>query len=188
MNIFFIILIICIAHLYINLYLKPKKDFEILQSNLQNFKEDMLYEKLPFVIFDDIVNANDILNSIFKYQFSLKKKINYGKTEPIIKNKSKYVVIHNNDHNDLIVYLNLPLIRNDSEKKYKNNFYDIITFDNDANLFTESMVSVILKPFNIICIPCFWCFQMNISNNNIPVFFLNDFIHHICINYLNYGI
>ena len=67
MNLILIILIFTCIFVYVNLYLKPKKDFQLIQANLNNFTEGILYEKNPFIIYDEIVNIYEILNTVFKY-------------------------------------------------------------------------------------------------------------------------
>ena len=185
--ILFILIVTCIF-VYSNLYLKPNKDFQLIQANLNNFTEGILYEKNPFIIYDEIVNMYEILNTVFKYQYVLKQKNIIDKNK-IYKSKSKYALVHNNSDTDLTINLMSPFnhvikshIRNNKNASY---FYDIIDIEIDTTQHViDNSIGIIVKPYNMLSIPAFWMFK---SNSNAQITYLSDFIHVIATNYLKYS-
>lgn len=149
--IFVIIVIICWTYYY----LKKRNDFQIIQSRLDNITDNVLYEKYPIVISDKIVNVNDLLNTLFKYQYVYKftKTINENTS---LKNYSKFMIIHNTYDKDI----SISLSNNDNEN-----------------------VVVIIPIYNVLIIPFMW--SINSLNDKITCIELFDFVHYFLYRYFN---
>jgi hypothetical protein len=131
------------------LTLQKKHDFQIIQTSLDVFKEEFLYDKYPIILEDNVVNIQDLFDSIFKYQYifksngkKLKKKQN--------KNNSKFLIFHNVDLDESTISI-------------KNNINDVF-------------VDVILRKHKVLVLPYGWYFA---NNNNISYVLLNDLIHSL---------
>ncbi len=145
----YIILTIIICIFYIKLTLQKKHDFQIIQTSLDVFKEEFLYDKYPIILEDNVVNIQELFDSIFKYQYifksngkKLKKKQN--------KNNSKFLIFHNVDLDESTISI-------------KNNINDVF-------------VDVILRKHKVLVLPYGWYFT---NNNNISYVLLNDLIHSL---------
>lgn len=149
-----IAIIIC-SYLYI--LLKPKTDFQILQSNLHNISDNILYEKYPIIINDNIIDANDLLSTLFKYQYIFMKSFTLTHTHSMI-NYSKYLIIHNIDHNECTVQVSNP-------SNHSNN------------------ISVIVHPFNVLIIPYKW--KIELGECKLRCIQLNDFSHFLFNIHIN---
>jgi len=119
--------LIIVIGFYVHLLMKPKKDFQILQSQLANLSDNELHEKYPIVIEDNIVNAEDLLYSLFKYQYVF-KKFNKFKKNNEVKNHAKYLLLHNTNEEDTVV---------------------IVT-----NI--DKSVSINLSPYSVMIVPYSW--------------------------------
>jgi len=147
-----VLLILIIFSSYIYILLKPKTDFQIIQSSLNNISDTTLYEKYPVVINDNIIDANDLLSTLFKYQYLFRKAFTVTQAYTMI-NYSKFLIIHNIDNNnECIVNVSNP-------HRYTNN------------------VDVILYPFNVLIIPYKW--KINTNACNLRCIQLNDFLHYL---------
>ena len=76
--------IILLVIFYVWCCLRPKSEYTLLQTTIENFTPSLLNEKLPILIESPIVNVSDLLTTVFKYCYIYTKKV--IKTE----NKNKY--------------------------------------------------------------------------------------------------
>jgi hypothetical protein len=143
----YIFLTILICLFYIKLTLQKKYDFQIIQTSLTLFKDDLFYEKYPIIFEDNIVNIEELFDSIFKYQYIFKQK---GKKRQLkeYKNNNKFLIFHN-------------VSLDESTISIKNNLNDVF-------------VDVILRKNKVLILPYGWYY---INKNNVSNFLLNDFIH-----------
>ena len=148
------LVIIVIAYSY--LYLRPKRDFQILQANLSNIRDDLLYEKYPIILNDPIVNLEDILSSVFKYQYVFKRDMVIEKDSEI-RNTYKYMILQNVDTEACSLDVMSP---------------------------TKTLsTSVIVPSFNVVIIPYMW-FVMN-NDQPLKCILLNDLIHSLVNIHVN---
>ena len=143
----YVILITIICLFYIKLTLQKKPDFQIIQASLELFKDDLLYDKYPIILEDNIVNIDELFGSIFKYQYIF-KIIGKKKQKKEFQNNNKFLVFHNINLEESIISI-------------KNNVNDVL-------------VDVILRKNKVMILPYGWYY---INKNNISYFLLNDFIH-----------
>ena len=153
----FIIFIVLFLVLYITLLLKKHRDFEMIQTNLSIFTDDLLLEKYPIIIEDNIVNISELFESIFKFQYVFRKSDCSSFTEKgIIQNKNKFLIFHNTTKDQSIISI-------------KNDIDDVF-------------VDVILRKHKVLIVPYRWYYK---NDDNIDKHSLNDFIHRFFHFYFN---
>jgi hypothetical protein len=88
------LLIIIVIIAYIQSYCKAKTDLKINQCFLDTFKQDLLYEKYPIVIYDSVRFPEDLLETALKYAYMFKKYVQVRPGPFFDKNKSKYSLMY----------------------------------------------------------------------------------------------
>lgn len=107
MNKLLFCLLVLLVIVYIRYNLKYNDYYQILQTDLANFKEALLYEKNPLVITDMMYDQEDLLKTVFKYQFITASKWTY---EPSMNNKynyAKYLILYSKNENKSNVLVNI---------------------------------------------------------------------------------
>lgn len=157
------ICLLFIISVYLYYVFKPKNDFQIIQTNLSNISDSVLYEKYPILISDNIINIYDLLDSLFKYQYLFKTDI-VLKVPFIKKNNAKFLVVHNNNETDKTVSLSSP-----------NK--------------TTTGVDIIIPSYNILIVPYSWTIYSSSTSGSSDTEFkcllLNDFFHFLFNIHIN---
>ena len=150
------------------MYTKPKLSTEIIQGSIYDITPELLLEKQPVVMYDKIVNLQDVIDSTFKYLFTFFKKHTVLKNN-IYQSNSRFALIHNTTEEDLIIHI----VKSRKKHNHLNAFYSCLTKD----VYDESkQIQIMLKPHNVISIPYLYMFT---SSEQITITFLNDVIHII---------
>ena len=157
MRLFIVIFCVLLCLLYLQYYIRVKPDYQILQVYLDNFKLNTLYEKYPIVVYDQIYNVQDILDTVFKYSFTFKSEYDITPGQ-IYRNSHKYIVLSCDD--DVSVKLIHP--------KYKK---DIKANLDESNL---QYITIKLKEHQVLIIPALWYFHT--SNMDIKAIGLDDLV------------
>lgn len=106
---FLITLIIIIIAYYLCIrYIEDYSDhIEIIQSGIENFNADLLLEKQPIVIDDNIFHLDEFINNIMSGMYTRKCEINPADSmENIMSykhfriNRYRYLLLHNNAENE----------------------------------------------------------------------------------------
>lgn len=147
-----IVVIICS---YAYLSLRPRNDFQIIQSQLSKLSDSILFEKYPILVTDKLVNKEDLCDSLFKYQYFFKKvyMLEMNKTK---RNFSKYMVLHNTNDSDANIQI--------------CNTKGIV-------------VDIIIPSFNVLIMPYMW--SVVNGDKDIQCMQLNDFVHFFFNIHLN---
>lgn len=138
-----IIIIICILAIY---HYHPKTII-INQTTIDKFNFNLLYQKYPIVITNNIINLDDILNTWFKYNFIYNSNIDSNWQQ----STSKYTIIHNNNDFKIDIHICNPNIK--INNKMPTSDSKIITIHLSQNQF-------IILPFN-------WYYYL--ENNNTVI-------------------
>jgi len=159
------IIIIILFHL--NIFLKYKNKYEILQINslLESNKLLKYYnENLPIVILN--YQLKDILNTISP--LTIKKKFISNKND-----FSKKHIIHNKDtlfiisKNNIKINLSIPNeLKNFSKLNQYNHNLTFLTNKNNNYKY----IQILLKPQNILYIPRKWIFNIIADENDYSIF------------------
>lgn len=167
MSLLTLFIIICIIS-YISMYTKPKKHMEILQTDIASMNTNFLLEKQPLVIYDKIVNPEEVIRASFKflYTFKINKTLSSNK---IYQSNSRYALVHNASDEDVI----LTILKKNIKKNHLNLFYTFIGNEFDEN---DRTIQIILKPYNMISVP--YLYMMH-CQQDLKVWFLNDLFHMV---------
>lgn len=84
------VLIALITIVYVHYTIKINASFDLIQTSINDIKPQMLFEKLPIIINEPIVNPNQLTYTIFKYMHLYKR---FKKLTKSHRCKSKYTVI-----------------------------------------------------------------------------------------------
>ncbi len=141
----FIILYICCYYIHPN-------SIVILQSNINDFELNNLYEKQPIVIEDKIIDYELLINSWFKQ--NIKETIPETNiiNEIWIENKYKYLYINNNSNEDILeIFIN----------NNKNN---------------EDILAIKLYPNQSLIMPFKWNYYIPSSSPTPNIIGIHDYI------------
>lgn len=144
--IFFVVMIIILF--YVKISLKTKDDVQILQGNLDKITDNTLYEKYPIIINDKIIDSKELLNTLFKYQYSFVQYFELEKETELL-NTHKHLILHNLSDIDIDIVIKSP-----TEK--------------------HPPIDINLPSYNVIILPYKWTV---LSNGQLYGILLNDFIH-----------
>ena len=163
MRAFFLIIVVLCVILYVQYYLKYSAQYEILQVGLDKFQLDMLYEKVPIVIYDRVYDISDLLKTIFAYSYMFQKMIEVDAGR-VHKNAHKYLVLTSED----------PVIIRLINPKYKKEV------KTDLNQSNVQFVSVKLKSNQGLIVPALWYYHTD--HMNIKGIELDDLISKVVYN------
>lgn len=168
MRVSHVVLIVTVVLLivYGRYYLKYNKDIEILQVYLDSFKLDLLYERYPILIYDQVYDHKDLLQSIFAYSYMFSK--NEKKTPSIPRiNRSKFVLL--SSEKDCVVNIINP--RYEKEAKLEKPFKDT----------QMQYVSVKLRANQVLILPSRWIYQ---SNSDLEITTIDDMLSPLFLRFI----
>jgi hypothetical protein len=134
MNLYLIIFILLI--IYSSLYYIIPSSLVILQSTLNNFNFDLLYEKQPLIIQDKIADVNQVISSWFKD--NIIEDVNNKKYDDWVTNKHKYLFIQSEDEAEIEIIIQ------------RNNSNVAIKLQNKQNIILPFMCKYYINNPNII--------------------------------------
>lgn len=162
MNYLVIILITVFTIFYIQCYYKFPNDFSLIQTTLSDFTPDLLLEKQPIYLFDQIVNPADLLSTLFKYQY-LYHILSLSKNDFLKQNLSKWVIIYNDGFSDTTVSIMHP-----EEAKHRTFLPSRFIKKNyilcKNPTVSNSCVEILLKPKKNVFVPMNWLYKTNADN------------------------
>ncbi len=103
------VLIIIVHYKY---YIQVNESYEIVQIFLNRLTVDILKEKHPVIIYDQLIDPNEFIKIFFKYMYISSREDTLSTSE-YITNKSKFFIIWNSDQDKVC---NVDII----SPKYKN--------------------------------------------------------------------
>lgn len=156
-----IIILIIIIIVYGKYYTNYNKDIKILQVYLDNIKLDILYERYPILIYDQVYNHKQLMNTLFAYSYLFTKTAIISPSIPLI-NNSKYILISSAD-NTIINIIN-PKYKDDAKKNLK--------FEDTSMQY----VSIKLQPKQVLILPSRWIYQ---SKDELIITKLDDILSFV---------
>jgi hypothetical protein len=154
MRVLFIILIILIILKYIQFYSSFNNNYHIIQSQLYNIDYNQLNEKYPIVISDRIINPDQLLTSLFRYNYVFKTET-FSRINNVILNTAKYSILFNNKE-DYDINLITPSYRKSIE--WRKKYGHVVSFLPLTNLKLQ-MVTIKMKQYQVLILPPFWLYQ-----------------------------
>jgi hypothetical protein len=165
-------IIILIILIYLNYNLKYNNEFQLLQLSSNKITQNILYEKSPIVVQDNISNIIDFIHVILTYEYIFKNKVDYKSSNYVNKNLALYSLIYNSNSKPINVYISHPK----NSKKFKSNkleSFNYIISDykvNDVeNINDTQFVKITLKPKKLLVLPAYWLFYID---NNCQIYSL----------------
>lgn len=155
-KIMLLIIITLLIIIYIKYYTKYNTSYKIIQTELANSTEDIIYERYPIIISDRIVNPRQLLDTLFKYKYMFQNTfIQYGSPIPRIV-FDKYTILFNNK-TDIEINIISPLYKKD--------------INQDINSANIEFVTIKLKKLQVLILPTFWIYHTELPHHVIT---LND--------------
>jgi hypothetical protein len=165
LGIFFIIVFL----FYFQCYLHQPRSFQIIQTDLTDFRPDLLLEKQPIYLADAVVNPADLIHTIFRYLY-IKRTLSLSDHTLFKQNLSKFVLIYNDhDEQDTLIKISHPIDKAyfpmKSTHLYHKNYnvgkYNLLDEHFVSTLMDTNVrvVHVILKPHHSLILPINWYYQ-----------------------------
>lgn len=149
-----IILIILISWIYFQYYGKYNDQYIILQAYLDNIDITLLKEKYPLLLYDKVVNPQELINTLFYGLYLFKKENVMFIGNPIL-NESKYLLLFNN-LSDSFINLVSPKFRNSfTWRKHKSYIISM----SPLSEIDVSFITIKLKKNQILILPPYWIYQ-----------------------------
>ena len=183
MRILIVFIIILLISIYISFDLKINNNFQIIQLSSNKINQDILYEKNPILIQDNINDIEDFINVIMPYEKIYTNKFLHSNKYSINQNLSNYLLIYNSNNTPIDVYIAHPRNKNKfnwsntNANNYLISNYTVKTFDNINDV---KFVKFVLRPKQTIILPKFWLF---IVNGKLTLYNLFGFLNYFMATY-----
>lgn len=158
-----LICVVLILALYLQIYLKPKHDYTILQSDLDKLTPDKLLEKYPIVIYDIVQNPSDLMKSLFAYSYISESRMLVSK-ERVYQPRAKFTLFMTDAPHGCLLHIISPKYKVDKKKTFEYQ---------DSSI---QFITIKLKPKQIIIIPMFWSFS---STSDGKMILLDDIVSKV---------
>ncbi len=158
MRVFIIVIVVLVILLYTQYYYKYNLEYTIVQAYLQDFDGQLLYEKNPIVIYDQIYNIQELFETVLAYSYMFKKDVIVN-TEIVTKCMHKYFIMWSDEGEAAVKLIN---------PKFKNEIKGQIA---DSNV---NYVTVKLKEKQVLIVPSLWYYYT--ENKNINAIGLDDLV------------
>lgn len=83
-----------VCAIYLRYYLSPNPKLEILQTSISQLQPQLLFEKLPIILNEGIVDPLDLVRKVFRFLYIYKKHITTFPQDTWVKNKARYLVVY----------------------------------------------------------------------------------------------
>ena len=145
-----IVLVCLVLSIMLNYELTVKPEFEIIQTSLGDFQLKMLYEKMPVIIQDRIVELGALIKHCFKYQYM--GSIQSEKPAPykVLSNIGRFAVLQGSQTRNKITLKN-PM------------------FENEA--------AIVLEQHQVLIIPRKWAYT--VDEGSIKQVILRDLVSYL---------
>lgn len=167
----FILIVIAFLMLYLQAYFKVPSEAQIIQTSLEQLHPDMLLEKQPIYVYDEIYNPADVIATTFKYQY-INKTLSLSNRDYLKKNLSRFLLIYNDSDN--VVELEIASPHRNHDITYFNALFVSKFYKVAKSSRTDDFTKVLLKPSNMFILPLNWMYKTN--ENNILEIHLFDMI------------
>lgn len=172
-NVLLVLVIILVSILYLSYYSKFSKEYSITQIFLDKFTPDLLYERNPIVIYDSLATPQDLLKTVFKYQYLFSNE-NTIPNNKVFSIKSKFALLYSSNDTPISVKVINPS-QSSSFKWYRNK--QLRVSDTDISTTSVTYVDVQLKKHQVIIMPSHWIVQSNSSMNKIDLDDIASYIY-----------
>lgn len=149
-------ILILLIFLYLQYYLKFNDGYDIIQVNLDKVNDNILYEKKPVIIYDQIFKIQDILKTLFKYTY-INSNNRIGAKNITTLCLGKYNIIYSKDET---IYINIISPKYKKEFKLQNGLSKT-----DLNKTRVQYMTIKLRPHQLLLLPPFWLYNTDKTHN-----------------------
>lgn len=164
-NALLVLVILLVCMLYMSYYSKYSKEYNITQVFLDKFSPNILYERNPVVVYDSLADPQDLLKTVFKYQYMFMKNT-ITPSNKAVAVKSKYSIVYSSQDMPVTVKLINPIHAKDfkwyNDKQQRLSNTDIET----TNIF---YIDVQLKKHQVMILPPHWIIHSMMSLHTIDI-------------------
>lgn len=150
-----LVLVTLVLVLYVQHYTRYKNDFKIIQATLAKVDAKQLYEKYPMIIYDQIVEPEKLLTTLFAYLHTRKKFMLVPGGEAIYFTPCKYTLLYSAIE-DVQINIIMPKYRKELTFIRERDLWKSKELLNDTQVH---YATVKLKKQQIMILPAFWMFQ-----------------------------
>ena len=155
-----IIIIILVLLAYAQYYTKFNQGYRILQSNIYNIDEKVLYEKYPIIINERIVSPESLLSTLFKYMY-LFKASDYVAGSPMpYANVHKFYIIYSPE-DDIDINLVSPVFASMFKPFTSHNNMFMRSYQTSMSITNAEYITIKLKQRQVLILPYAWLYQTN---------------------------
>lgn len=149
-----IILILLILLMYFKFYGKYNTENRILQVYLDNITPNILMEKYPVLLYDKIVNPQDLISSLFYGLYNFQTDSVKWIGNPVL-SSSKYTLLFNNSS---MSYINIVSPINRAHFLWRKEAGEIISTSPLSEISVE-FFTIKLKRNQLLVLPPYWIYQ-----------------------------
>jgi len=157
------VILFCILIAYIYCYFIYPDNVTILQTSVQDFEFNLIFQRQPLVIEDTVKDVISLVNSWFKNNIIEDSIFDISKTWNL--NKHKYMYIYALEDTEVLLYQAGNKVVND-------------VADN-----REPVLSITLKKYQSILIPFRWHYSLS-KNHDVKIYGIHDYITYIVCNFI----
>lgn len=161
------VLVLLIIIVYINYYSSYKHDYNILQSYLDQIDLNLVYEKYPIIIYDQLLNPEELTKTLFAYSYAFKKNsVQQVPLHPTM-NSSKHMIIW--CKRDSIMNIINPKYKQYFKWKRVNGMWVSEKSLKDVEDASVQYVTLKIKKNQVVILPAFWIFDCTFDINTIQL-------------------
>lgn len=161
------VLVLLVIIVYINYYTSYKKDYNILQSYLDQIDLNLVYEKYPIIIYDQLLNPDELTKTLFAYTYAFKKKsVQHVPINPTM-NSSKHMILW--CKRDCTINIVNPKYKKYFTWKRINSMWVSDKSLKDIEDASVQYVTLKLKKNQVVLLPAFWIFDCTSEVNTIQL-------------------
>lgn len=176
-KVLFTIIVILTILIYMQYYSKYNSTYLITQLYLDQIDLNILYERNPILIYDQLKNPSQLLTTLFRLSY-LTKRHYFIQPGTIYKNNCKFSYVYTDakqtqNAKSIMVDLINPLYKNDFKWQNKNKVVFSSTKLDETN---AQYITIKLKPLQVLVLPSHWILS---SNNTMHKIDLDDLISYM---------
>lgn len=148
------VLAIMVVVFYAQYYSKYNKDYTIVQTTLDKVNLDLLYERNPIIVYDQLIDPHHLLKSLFAYSYAFASDLSVNATYPLM-NTAKYAVLYSQQGNATVNIINpkyastMPLMKTGSTVLSSQPLKDL----------QVEYVTIKLKQNQVMILPPLWLYE-----------------------------
>lgn len=167
-QILILVLLLLILLMYFQYYGKYNMEYRILQVYLDNITPDILGEKYPVILYDKVVNPQDLIKSLFYGLYNFQSESVKWIGNPVL-SSSKFTLLFNNTSQS---YINIVSPKNRDKFIWRKDGGETVS-ELPLSEISVDFMTIKLKRNQVLILPPYWIYQTakkikRIKLNDIP--------------------